>query len=46
VVARLVGADADALLALGGDGPRVALGDQGAVDPDVEVDAAAVRVYL
>ena len=46
VVARLVGADADALLAGRGDRPGVALADQGAVDPDVEVGPAAVRVHL
>ena len=39
VVARLVGADADALLAVGGHRPGVAVADQAAVDPDVEVGA-------
>ena len=46
VVARLVGADADALLAVRGHRPRVAAPDQRAVDPDVEVDAAALGVDL
>ena len=46
VVARLVGADADALLARGGHGPGVAVADERAVDPDVEVGAAAVRMHL
>ena len=46
VVARLVGADADALLAGRGHRPRVAVADERAVDPDVEVGAAAVRVDL
>ena len=44
VVARLVGADADALLAARGHRPGVAVADQRAVDPDVEVGVAAARV--
>src|SRR3954468_10261431 len=46
VVARLVGADADALLALGRHRPRVALADEAAVDPHIEIDASAVRMHL
>ena len=44
VVARLVRADADALLARRGHRPGVAAADQRAVDPDVEVRVAAARV--
>ena len=46
VVARLVGADADPLLAAGGHRPGVAVADQRAVDPDVEVGVAAARVGM
>jgi hypothetical protein len=46
VVARLVGPHTDALLARGGHGPGVAVPHERAVDPHVEVGAAAVRIHL
>ncbi len=46
VVARLVRAHADALLAAGRDAPAVAVADQRALDPDVQVDSAALGVHL
>ena len=46
VEARVEGADPDPQLVLGGEGPAVAGGDVPAVDPDLEVLAAARRVDL
>src|SRR5687768_11653755 len=46
VVARLVRAHPDALLAARGDAPPVAVAHQRALDPDIEVGAAALRVDL
>ena len=46
VEARVEGADADPQLVAGRERPAVAGGDVAAVDPDLEVLAAAVRVHL